>query len=136
MPAIYRAMLPDGVRPKVGASARTLGVRVPKDIEPDTSGHVHPGPHGMSVAPSLRALPHELVPKRLRHLHKGAVGPDSSKVWRHGEGSFAPATVAPHLVLRPDRADHGTVSPEAMMPLAQYEAAIAGTAADWVIDER
>lgn len=128
-------MLPDGAYPKLGASARTLGVRIPKDIEPDQYGNVQPGPHGISVAPSLRVLPPELVPKRLRHLRDGAIGPDTSNVWRHGEGGFEAAIVAPHLVLRPDRRNHGTVAPETAMPLAQYEDAIARTRSGWVIDE-
>ncbi len=135
VPTIYRAMLPDGAYPKLGPSASTLGVRVPVDIGPDQNGDVHPGTHGMSVAPSLRDLPVHRVPKRLKHLREGAAGSDSAKVWRHGEGAFAVAPVAPHLVLQPDRADHGTVAPDAVMPLAQYEAAITETRPGWVIDE-
>jgi hypothetical protein len=135
VPAIYRAMLPDGSYPKLGRGARTLGVRVPKDIAPDQNGDVQPGPHGMSVAPSLRDLPIELVPKRLRHLREGAAGPDTSKVWRRGEGAFAVAPVAPHLMLQPDRQDHGVVAPDAVMPLEQYEQALAETSSGWVIDE-
>ena len=65
-------MLPEGDHPKLGASARTLGVRVPRDIEPDQNGDVQPGSRGMSVAPSLRDLPVEWVPKRLKHLREGA----------------------------------------------------------------
>jgi hypothetical protein len=135
MPTIYRAMLPDGSYPKLGRGARMLGVRVPKDIAPDQNGDVQPGSHGMSVAPSLRDLPIELVPKRLRHLRVGAAGPDTSKVWRHGEGRFETAIVAPHLVLRPDRPDHGVIAPDAVMPLEQYEHALAETSSGWVIDE-
>ena len=129
-------MLPEGDHPKLGASARTLGVRVPRDIEPDQNGDVQPGSRGMSVAPSLRDLPVEWVPKRLKHLREGAIGPDTSKVWRHGEGRFETARVAPHLMLRPDRPDHGNVAPEVAMQLTQYENAIAQTRSDWVIDER
>lgn len=128
-------MLPDGNHPKLGSSARTLGVRIPQDIQPDGNGDVQPGPHGMSVAPGLRDLPVQWVPKRLRHLREGAVGPDTSKVWRHGEGPFQAAIVAPHLMLQPDAPDHGTVGPETVMALAQYEDAIARTRIDWVVDE-
>jgi len=128
-------MLLEGDHPKLGSSARTLGVRVPQDIEPDANGDVHLGPHGMSVAPSLRDLPVQWVPKRLRHLREGAIGPDTSKVWCHGEGKFEAAIVAPHLVLQPDRTDHGTVAPDATMQLAAYEAALAATRPDWAIDE-
>lgn len=135
VPKLYRAMLPDGAYPKVGPSASTLGVRGGVDIAPDGSGNVHPGPHGMSVAPSLRDLPMHRVPKRLRHLREGAAGSDSTKVWRHGEGVFAVGAVAPHLVLQPDRPDHGVVAPDAVMPLAQYEAALAETRSGWVVDE-
>lgn len=129
-------MVPDGNFPKLGSSARTLGVRVPQDIEPSQNGDVQPGRHGMSVAPCLRDLPVQWVPKRLRHLREGAIGPDTSKVWRHGEGRFEMALVAPHLMLRPDRPDHGNVVPETVMPLTQYQNAIAQTRSDWVIDER
>lgn len=128
-------MLPDGAYPKLGRSATTLGVRVGEDIAPDGNGDVHPGPHGMSVAPSLRDLPVHRVPKRLRHLREGASGSDNSRVWRHGEGRFEVSIVAPHLVLQPDRSDHGIVAPESVMPLAQYEDAIAQTRSGWVIDE-
>lgn len=108
---------------------------MPTDIQPDGEGNVHPGGHGMSVAPSLRDLPAQWVPSRLQHLREGAIGPNTSKVWRHGEGAFVAAPVAPHLLLQPDRDDHGTVAPAKIMPLPDYERAIAATRPDWVIDE-
>jgi hypothetical protein len=134
MPKIYRAMLAgsDQAHPQVGTTFRTLGVRVPQDIEPDATGHVTAGNRGMSVAPGLRALRPELVPKRLRHLRESAVGPDSNVVWSHGDGPFVESAVAPHLVLKPDASDHGTVAPVGTMLLEEYRSALAATQDSWI----
>jgi hypothetical protein len=109
---------------------------VPQDVELDARGHVIADGRGMSVAPGLRALRPEVVPRRLRHLREGAVGPDSNVVWSHGDGSFVEAPVAPHLVLKPDASDHGTVAPDGSMLLEEYRSALAATQNSWVRDER
>ena len=49
MPLIYRSMIRDGDRPKIGPTARTLGARIPGDIS-EHGGFVFPGTGGMSVA--------------------------------------------------------------------------------------
>src|SRR2546430_2606362 len=62
----------DGL-PVVGRSARSLGVRVPEDIQPDAAGRVVPGQGGMSVAPgSFWNLPNH---RRPRGLGRGSTGP-------------------------------------------------------------
>jgi hypothetical protein len=43
--------------------------------------------------------------------------------------------VAENLELFPDRPGHGVVRPRAVMPLEDYEAALAATAPDWHIEE-
>jgi hypothetical protein len=58
---IYRSMTKDGDEPKVGPSARSLGVRVPNDI-PAPDGKVTPGSGGMSVAPAWGDLPPWRIP--------------------------------------------------------------------------
>lgn len=123
--------------PQVGRSARKLGVRVDSggDIEPNSEGSVSPGVGGMSVAPSLPALPAHRVPKRLRNKRPGAIGNDGDRVWSHGQGSFADGEVAPHLRLRVDDPAHGLVEPDAPMPLDIYENALSATKGAWVIDE-
>lgn len=129
-------MLKDGDLPMVGDQPRMLGA-APKDIAPDGAGNVHPGRHGMSVAPSLRSLPSHLIPKRLRLLAPDAIGSNTSSIWCHGDGAFLDASiVAPHLELRVDSPDHGVVAPASTMPLADYQQALAATRPNWIEDER
>jgi hypothetical protein len=144
MPLIYRSMLIEGGKPKVGAEARCLGVRVPPDhhadIPVDTDGNVAPATGGMSVAPSLEVLGRVpfLVSRRLRHRFPRARGVDDLVCWRLGEGTFAGGSVGPGLILRPDPANsrlHGFVEPEVQMPLAQYQQALAATRDAWQCGE-
>src|SRR5262245_5119252 len=95
-------MTREGDHPKIGPTARALGVRVPRDI-PVADGLVSPGTGGMSVAPSWRELPPWRIPRRLNHLAPGAAGNDTDACWRMGEGPFEAGVVADRLVLRPDR---------------------------------
>ena len=133
MPRVYRVMQEENGKPKLGSSATTLGVRVPGDIEPDGNGNVHPGTGGMSVSPSLSALPAILVPKRLKDQVPAARGSDGHRVWSLGEGVFVAAPVAPGLVLRPDPHDrrHGFVEPGIIMPLESYREVIDDTRDSW-----
>jgi hypothetical protein len=135
MPTIYRVMRPDGNRPMVGESATTLGVRIPRDIQPDDAGDVHLDSQGMSVAPSLRKLPFHLVPRRLNHLRKHARGNNNCRVWRFGNGPFSDGNVAEKLVLRVTSATHGVVAPSKTMTLSEYVDALSGSRDAWSIDE-
>lgn len=134
MPLIYRSMTPDGDRPKVGPTARTLGARVPADI-PVQDGHVSPGTGGMSVTPSWRDLAPHRIPRRLVHLAPSAHGSNNDFCWRMGEGPFEKGAVSEDLELRPDRPPHGSVEPSATMTLDRYQAALAATQDQWQIDE-
>lgn len=136
MAKVYRAMKQAGGRPEVGATARSLGVRIPADIAPDETGSVHPGPQGMSVAPDLVSLPLHRIPKRLAYLRLGAIGPDRDIVWSFGQGRFVAGPLAPGLTLLPDTAHHGFVAPNARMASGDYESALAATQPGWSRDEK
>jgi hypothetical protein len=134
---VYRAMRPtNNGRPEIGATARSLGVRVPTDIAPDQTGHVLFGPRGMSVAPDLVSLPLHRIPKRLAYLRLGAIGPDADIVWSFGQGPFVGGQLAPRLALLPNKPDHGFVAPDTKMMLRDYETALAETQPGWSPDEK
>jgi hypothetical protein len=137
MPRVYRVMKRGDGKPALGASATTLGVRPSTDITPDASGYVHPNSGGMSVSPSLRALPVFLLPRRLQALVPGAAGSNSHSVWRMGEGPFVAGAIAERLQLRPDpqNSSHGFVEPGGGMSLTEYQLALHATQDDWLIDE-
>src|SRR6185503_9245920 len=109
-----RVMRKEDGRPAIGESATTLGVRIAStitDITTDADGRVQPGTGGMSVSPSLRALPYRLIPRRLRILVPQAAGNDHMFVWSMGDGAFADGPIGPGLRLRvdPKRENHGFV---------------------------
>jgi hypothetical protein len=133
MPLIYRAMTREGDRPKLGPTARTLGVR-PRDI-PVVDGSVAPGTGGMSVAPSWRDLPSHRIPRRLARLAPDAAGSNDDACWRTGEGPFGPGPVAEGLALRPDKPTHGLVEPSEAMSFESYQAFLEATRDEWRIDE-
>ncbi|MCI0681285.1 MAG: hypothetical protein L0Y71_04205 [Gemmataceae bacterium] len=142
MPQVYRSMLADGGKPKVGAQSKMLGVRVQPhanaDIVVDDQGNVHPNTGGMSVAPGWRQLPSFLIPKRLRHLAPDACGRNQLVCWQMGEGAFVAARLADDLQLQPD-ADkpmvHGVIEPAQSMSIAQYQSSLAATRDHWMQDE-
>jgi hypothetical protein len=139
MPLIYRSMLIDGNKPKVGGSATTLGVRVPPakdtDILAEADGTVLPKTGGMSVAPAWRRLPIFRISKRLRDKIEGASGSRNAFCWRMGTGPFVPGPIALGLALNVDSEIHGTVEPDSPMPLSEYQGKLAATRDEWVIDE-
>jgi len=135
MPLIYRVMTRDGDKPKVGNTARTLGVRLPPlphaDIEVNEDGTVEPGRGGMSVSPRLERLPKHRVPKRLCERVPEASGFDTDSCWHMGSGSFEAGPVAPGLLLRLLGTEHGLIEPEYRMLLADYTTALAATRDQW-----
>ena len=144
MPLVYRAMTPDGDVPKVGASARALGVRVPPDpnadITPNEAGNVGPERGGMSVAPAWRDLELHRIPRRLEHIVPDATGSNKDQCWKMGEGPFSEAAVGSQLTLRPDEAVngevvHGVIGPTSVMSLQRYQTALAATRDEWTVDE-
>src|SRR5262249_49399053 len=142
MPLIWRGMRIDGDRPRVGRGPTSLGVRVGPsendDINPDVDGFVYPGRGGMSVSPSVDALPTHRLPRRLRVAYPDrfpdASGPNGLCCWWMGKGPFSEDQVADHLCLRLDPDDpekHGFVEPDDKMNLGEYEAALAATQDQW-----
>lgn len=91
----------------------------------------------MSVSPSIQDLPGHRIPKRLQQRIPKAGGNDANIIWSMGEGPFAAARLASGLQLRPDpnNSEHGFVEPDDVMPLADYQAALAGTQSLWSVDE-
>jgi hypothetical protein len=135
MPLIYRSMQKDGDRPKLGRTAKTLGVRIPGDIAVDATGHVSPGTGGMSVVPAWRLLKSHRIPMRLRHFCPDATGKTDLSCWKMGEGEFKDGPLAPGLSFRRDTPMHGLVEPAQVVSLADFEADLAATRDQWTIDE-
>ncbi len=141
MPLIYRSMLIDGDKPRVGAENNMLGVRVSPHVRPDIAvnqdGTVSPATgKGMSVAPSLEALAKKpfLVSRRLRGWFPAARGVDDLVTWKMGEGAFEAGAVAAGLTLCPDgrpNPEHGVVEPDSRMPMGDYQQALAATREMW-----
>jgi hypothetical protein len=52
-----------------------------------------------------------------------------------GEGDFKDGALAPGLNFRRDNATHGLVEPAAVVRFADYEADLAATRDQWIIDE-
>lgn len=135
-------------KPAVGAQSAMLGARVPNpdditrkfDVLLDAAGAVHPAGGGMSVSRSWDDILPHLVPKRLKDSIDGASGNNSGHIWRMGLGPFIEERVAERLMLKlkPANAEgrvNGLVEPETLMPLEDYQTALAATQKDWTIDE-
>lgn len=135
MPCVYRSMLADNGLPKVGRSAKELGVRVPADIQPDPQNQVAPNNGGMSVAPAWRQLPTHRIPQRLRPQAPDATGNNNMHCWKFGVGTFTNGIFAPNLSLNITSSNHGNIEPLAKTDLGAYEAAVAATQNGWQIDE-
>lgn len=122
-------------KPTVDQTATGLGVRVGTDINTDPTGNVVLDENGMSVAPAWRDLELHRIPKRLGTVVPGARGSNNTHCFTTGTGPFQRDLFAQGLELIPDTSIHAAVAPVATVPLAQYEADLAATRPDWVIDE-
>lgn len=136
MPRVFRAMRKDedGL-PSLGRSSGDLGVRPGIDVDVDHQGRVLTNGKGMSVSPSWRDLSMHRIPKPLRHWVPGARGSNNAYCFRRGEGPFEPGVFAEALILQPDSPTHGVIAPAELTPLDNYEAALAATRSDWIVDE-
>ena len=135
-PQVYRAMKKDADdKPTVDQTATGLGVRPGTDINIDAAGNVVLDDNGMSVAPRWRDLELHRIPKRLGTIVPGARGSNNTHCFTTGAGPFQRDPFAQGLELIPDTVIHAAVAPIAAVPLAQYEANLASTCPDWVIDE-
>jgi len=138
MPTIYRSMFHTSGQPLVGSGRNQLGVRVPPqspaDVHPDAQGIISSG-GGMSVSRHWNKLPGRLIPERLHTICPKARGDDSLRCFRHGQGEFCDGTVAAGLVLRVTSGVHGQVEPDAEVSVQAFQAALAATRDDWMVDE-
>ena len=122
-PAVFRAMKVDtGGLPVVERSARGLGPRVPKDVEPDGDGIVNPGKGGIS------AVPHD--PRNLEtHRRPAEFGGDGrDPVW-----TIDPSALPAGLTYRATSTTHGQIEPSRDMSLAEYEELLAQTREGWTL---
>jgi len=133
MPQVFRVMRrdADGL-PTVAPSASALGVRPGTDIDVDAQNNAVVNNKGMSVSPAWRMISIFRIPKRLDSRGQGK---NNTFCFRRGAGAFQQSAFAAGLELFPDSPTHGVVRPTQLIALAQYEADLAATRADWQIDE-
>ena len=130
----------DGQYPRVSNESKCLGVREPPnlhaDVDVDKNDNVQLNGKGMSVGDDWRQLQGHLIPE---HLDDGLNAADGKEmaVFVHGEGPFQEASVAANLklLLKPGSTSNGVVAPKVARSLADYQADLAATQSDWVIDE-
>ena len=133
MPKIFRTMRKDADdMPKIANGANCLGVR-PSDVDLDANGKVELNRKGMSVSPSLKALPHFLTPKRLKGSYPKATGSNSLFCFFMGDGPFIETKVDEGLALVLDSPSHGLVVPDRpeVATLTIFEANLAATRHSW-----
>lgn len=124
--SIYRAMVEDEGRPKLGSTATTLGVRKGKDIEVDSDGDVHPpdfskgGKNGVSCSPTIEQLPPFALPLRHGGSHK------KTEVWK-----IKIEDLGADLIAQQDGPNHVSIGPSQTMTFEEFEQAIQATAGAW-----
>ena len=122
----------DEGKPRVGIARNQLGARVGVDIHPDGEQVFPTGSDGISVAPTVGALPSFLIPLRLRDRgFPKATGSELLTVWVHGDGPFVSSAINDLLRLQPTASKHGVIEPSRRMPVAEYQGALALTKQDW-----
>ena len=133
MAQVFRAMRKDqdGL-PLVAPSASALGVRPGTDIDVDDQNNALVNDKGMSVAPTWRDLSPLRIPKRVAKRGKGS---NNTYCFTRGIGPFQRGAFAPGLEFAPDSKVHGVIRPTQLTPLAQFEADLAATRAEWRVDE-
>lgn len=123
---VYRAMVAEqGGQPKLGETGRYLVARTAgpiRDVTPDKDGNVHPGTHGVTVAPD--------APTNLRNNHLpvalGGTGKDPVFELRLDD-------LPDGLMYRYEEEDplHGFIAPSRSMPDVEYKGLIASTQGLW-----
>lgn len=135
MAQVFRSMLKEDERPKIGNDDNMLGVRVPPhvraDIFPDLHGQVPPNAGGLSVNKDWRKMLLNHIPTRFNNIVAGARGGDRKAIWTSGSGDFVDGRFSPGLQLRVDGANHGLVEPEIVMDMATYQDYLAATGDSW-----
>ena len=116
---VFRGMIEDGGKPKVGNTARTLGARPNVDIPIDKNGMVYPETGGISVAPSPEDLPAHRRPSAFD-------GTGKEPVWK-----MSTSDLGSDLAYVQDKPNHGTIQPSKPMPFDDYQKALEGTQRNW-----
>jgi hypothetical protein len=102
------------------------------------NGDVISNHKGLSVGNDWRKLPGHLIPEHLDDGHNGASGKNMA-VYVHGNGTgpFGPGPFAAGLevMLKRGKVDAGVIRPIATVALAQFQADLQATRANWVADE-
>lgn len=133
-PGIYRGMEEENGMPKVGSSAKLLGVRVPPnpkpDVQPNANGLIptltQKNPQGMSCAPRIEDLP-----RHRRPVHwDGKQKSPTFQVWK-----IAEEDPDPDLAIVQDSPSHITIGPSGDMTADELQAALAATQSKWVLME-
>jgi hypothetical protein len=121
---LYRSMkaTSSGV-PECGPTARTLGARIPRDIEPDQGCRVHFGTGGMSVSPDdpMYLPPHRRPPPLCGYGKDLVFG-------------IAASRLGADLGFRRDPQDlqhHGFVEPAFVVLVDAYQRSLCATAEEW-----
>jgi hypothetical protein len=139
----YRGMAEENGKPKVGRSARLLGVRLGIDIDVeeiprgllDDQGYLRPEaerkPTGELVVVAIRStkgmstsLSIESLPAFRRPVAFGGMGRDP--LWQIEDNK-----ISGDLEAVQDSATHVSIMPRATMLLEKYETALANTQNDW-----
>jgi hypothetical protein len=123
-------MVEENGMPKLGASAKTLGIRRGKDIEPDASGEVQQPAfrpqekNGLSCSATLEALPLYLLPVAWGGSNKWTV------VWRIEQADLPTDLVAGDDSL-PGTDRHISIGPGVTMDYNEFVRAIEATRPLW-----
>lgn len=119
--SLFRGMIEEGARPKVGDSARMLGIRPGLDIPLGPGNRVAPQTGGMSVAPK--------TPMNLPVFRRPQIllGTGKDPVW----GIHA-SMLGPQLRFHQDSPTHGVIEPSMSMSLDAYKKALADTKETWI----
>lgn len=107
------------------------------DVDVTHQGFVEQNRKGMSVGGHWTVLPGHLIPKRLVSIFPGATGSNALRCFRFGSGPFEPGELTEDLMLhlKATTREQGNVTPGRNMTLDEFQAALASTRADWVVDE-
>ncbi len=132
----------DGDRPRIDRSATALGVRIrlegekkPEDIPVDDSGRVSPSTGGNVRGSRMEVAPHSPDSQKAETALSRCDWQEQPRLLDDGVGKFVDGPLAPGLNFPRDKATHGLVEPAQVVSLETYEADLAATRDQWIIDK-
>jgi hypothetical protein len=115
-------------KPRIGDTTSGLGIRIPKDVQPDEEGCVSPGNGGLSTYRQLLAMAPSFIPPE---FGLGGTGKGLA-VFKILDEQVA----ANRLTARDDRSPgnegHVFLEPESKVPVATYRECLLATRPAWV----